>query len=172
MKSLSISKKFIFLIVLALVFLISAGLYFSSSSFRNLASFSNDEIEYAEDFLFEEESPDYSDINVQPHWKDDLERERRMPNTIQQKLEKELQSDHAKQVLKAIKERTGKELTKTNLENHLESIERQFFKAAKKEARKELVKDMVRNAREDGYEITLDENYQILSSKKIHQNKK
>ncbi len=121
-------KSSLFLVLL--LFFIGVGFYFLDTNFRGLASFSNDEIEYAEDFLLGEETPDYSEINVNPAWKDDLKRQHRNRDTIQQRLENELQAEYEKELLEYVKKRTGKERKKTNLEIQLEAQGQQFFEAA------------------------------------------
>ncbi len=170
MRWIHLSKKSIFLFVgLLCVSAIGIGFYFfSSETFRDIANFSNDEIEYAENFLLEESS-DYSELDVHPQWKDGLEKTPKIVDTIQQRLENELKVEYEEELLETLKERTGKERKKTNLEENLESQGQQFFEAASEETKKELAKTLVEKAREDGYEITLDEYYEVLSIKKIPQ---
>jgi len=159
-------RKAIFLISGGALILLYLWFYFSSSYFRNIASFTNAEMEYAEDMLLGTEPADDS-LDVHPQWSDSLKKEPTIANTIQQQVETELQKEYEDKLLKAFREKTGKEIKKTNLEINLKNQANQFYKVADEVMKKEHAEYMVKEARKDGYELILDENYKVISVQKI-----
>ena len=168
MKKLITSKKNIFLALSFLfLFLLLAWYLLLSSSFRNIANFSQEELEYAEDFLLDKKSEDYSSVSVSAPWKDKLKKDKKSSFSIEDQLEKEFQKEYEQELLKDLEDKTGQKRKKTNLEENLENQHYQFLNAGYEVLTKERAESLVKNAREDGYEVTLDENYQVISVRRI-----
>ncbi len=105
-------------------------------------------------------------LNVAPLWHDDLERRPRLPGAVQQRIDKQIEGEYRARMRES-QQQEGKEPEPSSLEAYIQGIGEDFAKAHLKARSEEYIKRFLENAREDGYEITLDGDYNVVSVKKI-----
>ena len=167
MKTVIFNKKFL-LPFLGFVsgLLVLAYFYSPSGVNRNPSSLSHIEIEYAEKFLVDEKS-DSSNLDVAPAYQDSLEREVRYKNTIEDRIERAMETNYKEDLLKALKEHKGITPSRKNLEDYLDDRDKEVFSSIDEDRKRAYVEEFLNNARRDGWEITLDADYNIISTKAI-----
>ena len=78
-------------------------------------------------FYWRRSVPDYSGIDVYPKWKDTLEEGATENDTIQQRLEADLQADYEKRLLQALKGKNRKRKPKNQFGKKLRSSRKPIF---------------------------------------------
>ena len=123
---------------------IAAGFFFLKKEFksRNPAQFSSTEIKYAEILLDENEKGD-DEPSVTPSWEDPLENKEEQPESLDNQLELQLEKEYRARLIKEYKRREEQK---------------------KKE---EYAKEYLQRAREDGYELTIDKDLNIIEVQKL-----
>lgn len=169
MKMVIFRKKYL---LMAALFIFSAPLiflfFFTGSSHRELASFSQAEIESAEKYLLNEEDDKLPQgLFVAPVYKDFLEEQAEYVEDVDAEIEKRLINNYNQSLLKAVEKKTGKTPKKTNLQEQLDAQGELFLDVVNQHQRDKFIETFLDNARKDGYKIILDSNYDIISAEPI-----
>ena len=150
MKSLARKKEFLlgFLLVLTSVFLFS---YFQKKDGRNPAQISSAEIRYAETLFAEDSKQQIDDeLIVAPRWEDPLNEEEEENLDFENTIESQIIENYEKKLLQ--------EWEKKKLHDKEMKLQKE---------KKEYAEEFLRRAREDGYELVIDEDLNVIEVQEI-----
>ena len=148
-------KKIYFIAFFVAFLLGSVGVFqFFSSPERHPASFSNAELEYAEDFFKNESEQVPFELEVYPLEKP--EKKERPPSTLSDQIAENLEDKYHQKLWNSLKEQ-GKQPRQPLLDQQLQQRGEAFWNFHNEKARKEQLEEIRRQAREQGYKVIVDE---------------